>query len=85
MIFVPFPGFAVPIWPAPLAMTSRIDQDSSGRTSLTKRVDNVRQNLRAESRCGITLETANAKSTQPVLLVAPVRDGDKLSPFLGRL
>jgi hypothetical protein len=26
MILVPFPGFAMPIWPAPLAMTSRIDQ-----------------------------------------------------------
>ena len=44
----------MPIWPAPLAMTSHIDQAFFRRTSLTKRVDNVRQtyarNLVAASR-----------------------------------
>jgi hypothetical protein len=44
-------------------MTSRIDRAFFliRRNSLTKLVDNVRQNLRAKSRCGITLETADAQ------------------------
>src|SRR2546423_604537 len=63
MNFMPFPRFAVPIWPATFG------HDKSHRSSTlphpahlsTKLVDNVRQNRRAKSRCGITLEIADAQ------------------------
>jgi len=39
-----------------------IEHSSSSGATLSRRlVDNVRQNLRAKSRCGITLETADAQ------------------------
>jgi hypothetical protein len=63
VIFMPFLVSLCRSGLPPLAMTSRIDRAIFliRRNSLTKLVDNVRRNLSAKSRCGITLETADAQ------------------------